>query len=288
MSRSAGGFALELDDGERLTARRVVVACGIAKFEHIPDRFGHLPPHLVSHTGHHADLSRFGGRRVVVVGAGQSAFESAVLMNERGAEVELIARASEPVWLRSWSPLHFMGRLGKLVYAPTDVGPLWYSRLVATPGVFTRLPREIQDRIAHRAIRPACSYFVKVRVDGVKLTKATQVTCANAAANGLELTLSDGTTRTVDQLMFGTGYKVDVRRYPFLGQDLIGDLKVVDGYPVLRRGFESSVPSLHFLGATAARSFGPINRFISGSWYGGSQLAQVVAREQQRVIRPRQ
>ena len=84
----------------------------------------------------------------------------------------MIARSPEIVWLRSWSPIHFMGRLGKIVYAPTDVGPLWYSRLVATPALFTRLPRETQDKIAYRSIRPACSYFVKVRVDGIKLTTA--------------------------------------------------------------------------------------------------------------------
>jgi len=281
VSRDGRGFALELEDGEIFTARRVVVACGIAAFENLPGGFDHLPPDLVSHTGHHDDLSRFAGQRVAVVGGGQSAFESAVLMNERGAEVELIARGSEFVWLRSWSPIHFMGRLGKIVYAPTDVGPLWYSRLVATPAVFTRLPRETQDRIAQRAIRPACSYFVKVRVDGVSLTKATQVTRAEAAGNGLELTLSDGTTRTVDHLMFGTGYKVNVGRYPFLSQGVLDDLKVEDGYPVLRKGFESSVPSLHFLGAPAARSFGPIMRFVSGSWYGGSRLAQAVARQKQ-------
>lgn len=278
ITRSGAGFGLELEDGERVTARRVVVACGIAAFENMPPGFDHLPQGLVSHTGHHDDLARFAGKRVAVVGGGQSAFESAVLMNERGAEVELIARAPDIVWLRSWSPIHFMGRLGKLVYAPTDVGPLWYSRLVATPALFTRLPRETQDRIAHRSIRPACSYFVKVRVDGVRMTTATDVTGAVPAGDGLELTLSDGSTRTVDHLMFGTGYKVDVRRYPFLSETLLPDLKVVDGYPVLRRGFESSVPGLHFLGAPAARSFGPIMRFVSGSWYGGSRVAQGIAR----------
>jgi lysine/ornithine N-monooxygenase len=278
IARSGHGFALELEDGERVTARRVVVACGIAAFENMPPGFDHLPAGLVSHTGHHDDLARFAGRRVAVVGGGQSAFESAVLMNERGAEVELIARGADIVWLRSWSPIHFMGRLGKLVYAPTDVGPLWYSRLVATPALFTRLPRETQDKIAQRSIRPACSYFVKVRVDGVRMTTATQVTRAVPAGEQVELTLSDGSTRVVDHLMFGTGYKVNVRRYPFLSETLLPDLRVVDGYPVLRRGFESSIPGLHFLGAPAARSFGPIMRFVSGSWYGGSRVAQGIAR----------
>jgi lysine/ornithine N-monooxygenase len=284
VARNGQGFTLELADGERVTARRVVVACGIAAFENTPSGFDHLPGELVSHTGHHADLARFAGKRVAVVGGGQSAFESAVLMNERGAEVEVVARQPEITWLRSWSPIHFMGRLGHIVYAPTDVGPLWYSRLVATPAVFTRLPRETQDKIAYRSIRPACSYFVKVRVDGLRLTTGTQVSHAEPAGEGLELTLSDGTKREVDHLMFGTGYKVNVSRYPFLDESVLRDVRAATGYPVLRRGFESSVEGLHFLGAPACWSVGPIMRFVSGSWYGGSRLAEGVVRSQHGAV----
>lgn len=276
LDRANGGFTLALDDGDELTARRVIVACGIAPFARIPAGFENLPPELVSHTGQHDDLSKFAGKRVVVVGAGQSAFECAVLMSERGADVELVARTAEPVYLRSWSPIHFIGPLGRVVYAPTDVGPLWYSRLVATPALFTRLPRQTQDRIAYRSIRPACSYFVKVRLDGVKLTAATEVTAGQPGADGMRLTLSDGTTREVDHLMFGTGYRVDVTRYPFLSERIRREMRVVDGYPVLGRGLESSVSGLHVLGAPAARSFGPIMRFVSGSWYAGSRLARAV------------
>jgi lysine/ornithine N-monooxygenase len=272
------GFVLDLEDGERVTARRVVVACGIAPFARVPPGFDDLPAGMVSHTAQHEDPAAFAGKRVAVVGAGQSACESAVLMSERGAEVEVIARAQEIVWLRAWSPIHLIGPLGRIVYAPTDVGPLWYSRLVATPALFTRLPRETQDRIAHRSIRPACSYFVKVRIDGIKLTTATRVTSAEARGYGLRLSLSDGTTRDVDHLMFGTGYEVDVKRYPFLSEGIRETLRVVDGYPVLRRGLETSVDGLHMMGAPAARSFGPTMRFVSGSWYGSQRVAHAIAR----------
>jgi len=277
LDRRDGGFVLALDDGEAVTAGRVVVACGIEQFAQVPIGFEQLPSGLVSHTGRHNDLSRFAGKRVVVVGAGQSAFESAVLMSERGAEVELIARTTEPVYLRSWSPIHLMGPLGRIVYAPTDVGPLWYSRLVATPELFTRLPRQTQDRIAYRSIRPACSYFVKVRLDGVKLTTATEVAAARQLAGGLRLTLSDGSERDADHLMFGTGYRVDVMRYPFLSDGIRRDLRVIDGYPILGRGLESSVSGLHVLGAPAAWSFGPTMRFVSGSWFAGSRVARAIA-----------
>jgi FAD-dependent urate hydroxylase len=278
VERSGSGFALELSDGERVSARRVVVAAGIQPFEYRPRGFDHLPPERVSHTSHHSDLASFEGQRVAVVGGGQSAFECATLMYERrAAQVEVLVRSSDVVWLRSYSPKTLLGPVGPILYAPTDVGPLWYSRLVATPDLFRLLPRSTQANFAYRAIRPACSYFVKVRLDEVKVSLDTELSAAEALGAGLRLALSDGSSREVDHLMFGTGYRVDVARYGFLGHTVLGALRRVDGYPVLRRGLESSVPRLHFVGAPAAFSFGPIMRFVSGSWYAGRSVARSAA-----------
>ena len=274
VDREAAQFAVELSDGDRVTAGRVVVAAGIAPFAHVPEQFRQFPPELVSHTADHANLSVFAGQRVGVVGGGQSAMECAALMAERGAEVEVIVRNPDVTYLHRRSPIHYMGRLGPIVYAPTDVGPLWYSRLVAVPGLFTRLPRTTQTRIASRSIRPACSHFVRVRLDAVAMTLNNEVRSAEVAGDRLQLRLADGATREVDHLMFGTGYRVDVARYPFLSPELLADLNRVDGYPVLSRGLETTVAGVHIIGAPASWSFGPILRFVSGSWYGGQAVAR--------------
>jgi hypothetical protein len=283
LERTREGFALELEDGERASARRVVIACGIAAFARVPSGFGHLPTEHVSHTADHRDLGVFAGQRVAVMGGGQSAFESAALMHEQGAaQVEVLVRRRSVVWLRGHGVKKTLGRIGPIVYAPTDVGPLWYSRLVERPGVFRRLPRRAQDPIARRCIRPACSHFVKVRLDPIRLSAGVQVLRARADGGVLRLALSDGSEREVDHLMLGTGYKIDVASYPFLDQGILSALERVDGYPVLSRGLESSIPGLHIAGAPAAWSFGPIMRFVSGSWYSGRSIACEIARRSAR------
>ena len=93
VSRLGSGFALDLADGERIAARTVAVAGGIAPFTHRPEVGAHLPREQVSHTSDHRDLSRFAGQEVLVVGGGQSALESAALMHESGASVEVVVRA---------------------------------------------------------------------------------------------------------------------------------------------------------------------------------------------------
>jgi hypothetical protein len=276
LARAHGGFRLTLDDGEELSARRAVVACGISRFAHRPPAFDHLPAAAVSHTGEHHDLSKFADQRVAVIGGGQSAFECAALMAERGAEVEVLARSEDVVWLRGMAIKTRLGPLGPIVYAPTDVGPLWYSRLISVPDLFRRLPREWQERIAHRAIRPACSHFVRVRLDGVTISLGVSVTGADANQDGIRLECTDGSDRHVDHLMLGTGYRVDVTKYPFLDRGLLDRLRRTDGYPLLARGLESSVPGLHIIGAPAAWSFGPTLRFVSGSWYASRAVADAI------------
>jgi FAD-dependent urate hydroxylase len=281
-----GGFQLALDDGECLCSRRVVVAGGIAPFAWRPPHLAHLPSDLVSHTSEHRQFDHFRDKEIAVVGGGQSALESAALSKEAGARVEVFVRSSRIVWLRGLAVKQRLGRMGHIVYAPTDVGPLWYSRLVAMPDVFRRLPRRLQTPIARRSIRPAGAHWLLARLAGVPLRLGLTVRDARPVGSRLALTLDDGSVRAVDHLLLGTGYRVDAARYPFLAPELVAGVRRIDGYPVLAPGFESSLPGLHFLGAPAAWSFGPIMRFVSGTWYSGRALTRCIARPaSQRAVR---
>ena len=270
-------FRLTLDDGEQIQARRVVVACGIGAFARRPPEFARLPPEHASHTSDHRDLSCFAGRSVLVVGGGQSALETAALLYEaKAAEVEVLVRQRRVHWLHGGKYHRMLGRLSPLVYAPTDVGPMGLSRLVAVPDLFRRLPQAVQVPAAHRSIRPAGAAWLVSRLQEVPIRLGQVVRMGQPLHGKLRVELDGGEVRVVDHLIYGTGYAVDIGRYPFLSRGLAGAIRQVDGYPVLRPGLESSVPRLHFLGAPAAQSFGPTMRFVSGSWYASRALCRSV------------
>jgi NADPH-dependent 2,4-dienoyl-CoA reductase/sulfur reductase-like enzyme len=276
------GFLLGFADGERLRARRVVVAAGIASFVHRPSVAARLPRELTSHTADHRNLSRFSGRRVLVVGGGQSALESAALLHEAGADAEVAVRSDRLNWLHGGKYHRMLGRWAPVVYAPTDVGPMGLSRLVAVPDLFRRLPRPVQDPVAHRSIRPAGAAWLRSRLDDVPIRLGTAVQELTPVGDRVRARLSTGHTLTVDHVLFGTGYRVDITRYPFLAPSLLSRVERVGGYPLLRRGMESSVPGLHIVGAPAAWSFGPIMRFVAGGWYAGRAVAGCIAEVDRR------
>src|SRR5271169_14733 len=103
---SSRGFKVVMADGEEFTSRRVVVAGGISPFATRPAEFSGIPSALASHTSEHNDLRRFKGQRVVVIGAGQSALESAALFKEAGIEAEVIGRDRTLNWVGLHWRLH--------------------------------------------------------------------------------------------------------------------------------------------------------------------------------------
>jgi hypothetical protein len=143
--------------------------------------------------------------------------------------------------------------------------------------LFQVFPRKIQDRTASRAIRPAGSGWLRPRLSEVPITLGRKLVSATAIGSQLRLVLDDGTDRLVDHALLATGFRVDISRYEFLPQELRTKLQTVDGYPVLRRGLESSVRGLHFLGKPAAWSFGPLLSFVSGTEFAAKELVRSIA-----------
>ena len=280
-----GGFSLRLDDGEEIAVDRVVVAAGLEPFAWRPSPLGDLPRELVSHTSDHEDLATFAGKRVVVVGAGQSALESAAILHETGADVEIVARAPGIVWLAPEERTDVRGRLTQLMMPPTGVGGMGSGWIAAAPELFRRMPVKMRPDITRRCIAPKGSDWLRPRLADVPIDTGRAVADATSIGTGVRVVLEDGTVRDADHVLLGTGYAVDVTRYPFLSPELVRDLDVAAGYPVMRPGFESSVPGLHFVGAAGTLSFGPVMRFVVGTWYAAPALARKILGRRQRMVR---
>lgn len=278
---AANGYQLDLEDGSVLHAKRVVVAGGIQPFAQRPAAFEGLPRSLVTHTSEQRDFQKFRDRDVLVIGGGTSALEAAGFMSDAGARTEVLIRDSVLRWPRQW--LH-EAPIAWMFYGKGDVGPALMSLIIQHPNLFRRLPRQIQTWWGRRAIRPSVLPRLKPTLQGVAICTGRFPERARVEGERVRVRVNDGTERVVDHVVLGTGYRVDVRQYPFLGSDLLERLDLADGCPRLDAGFETSSPALHFLGAPAAWSFGPLMRFVAGTEFSAIALARRVMEARPAMI----
>ncbi|MEU3334107.1 NAD(P)-binding domain-containing protein [Streptomyces sp. NPDC006668] len=279
---SGGGFELKLDSGELFTARAVVVATGLHGLAHLPAELaaapdGPTPTGPVSHSSQHHDLTRYAGKDLIVVGAGQSALETAVLAAEAGAQVRVVSRGhgkvafGAPPWdqprLRPESPFGRAWSLWALSYYPHP---------------YRRLPAGARHYLVRRVLGPLGAWWLRDRFEGkVQVTEVDRIvgTDADGASPTLTVRTFGGQTEKLaaDHVIAATGYRVDIAAMDFLGPELRTRVAVSRGTPRLGAGYVSSVPGLYFTGLPAAASYGPVMRFVCGTEFASPRLARHLA-----------
>ena len=285
--RSGDGFQLELEDGEVVTARRVVVAVGISHFQYLPPELAALPKQFVTHSSGHSSVDGFRGREVVVVGAGASAVDLAALLHQGGAAVQLVAR--KPA-IRFHDPPAPQPRplLERIQNPMTGIGIGWKAAFCTyAPLIFRQLSEKKRLGAVKRILGPAPGWFVKQDVVGkVPFHLGVNITQANVQDGRVILELTDGNgarqTLSADHVIAATGYRVDLKRLAFLDTDILSSIRAVEYTPVLSSNFESSVPGLYFVGTSAANTFGPVLRFAYGAGFTAPRIAQHLARSAPR------
>jgi FAD-dependent urate hydroxylase len=287
--RGAKSFRLILDDESTIDATRVVVAMGLTNQEFRPPQFAGIPKHLVSHSSEVVNPNAFRGQRVVVIGRGQSACESAVLMNEAGADVELICRG-EIYWIgrEAQATQHkddLQWSIQAILTAPSAIGPFPFNWLVDAPGLLHQLPSGLRHRISTRCLRAAASAWLRPRSGGIRVNPHRSLIGAYANGDRITLHLDNGVS-TSNHVVLATGYRTDISKLNILAPELLRQVTLNAGYPVLSEGFESSVPGLHFVGSPAVGSFGPLPRFVAGAGYAAKSVTRAALAPSTKSVRP--
>jgi thioredoxin reductase len=287
VDRSPGGFVVRLEDGEAIQARRVVLAIGITHFEYIPESLAQLPPEFLSHSARHREVEPFRGRSVIVIGGGASALDLAGLLQEAGAQVQLVTRRSELKFHsqptgkpRSWWQ--------QIRHPQSGLGPGMRSRFFAdAPAAFYYLPEGLRLEIVRKTLGPSGGWFIRDKVIGkVPLHLACTPQGADVQNGKVRLSIqaADGSKREVvaEHIIAATGYRVDLERLKFVSSEIRSKIRTVGGAPVLSTGFESSVPGLYFAGVAAANSFGPVMRFAFGAGFAARTITRALAKSASR------
>jgi FAD-dependent urate hydroxylase len=274
----AGGFELTFADGSHLTSRRVVLATGHMAFRTLPSQLSDLPEPLVMHSTRMGEVKAYAGCDVTIIGAGQSALETAALLHEAGARVRLLARTSRLEWNARSRPRPLRQR----IFAPdAGVASGWKSYAVSElPRVFRwYFPAAKRHRFVRGSYGPSGAWWLRDRVDGrVETWLDTELESAAAVGGGVCLRVRHaGTPHEVrtNHVIAATGFEVDIDRLDYLDPTLrAGIARESAGIPALNSNFESSVRGLFIVGIASSPVFGPIMRFM----YGAKHVAPALAR----------
>jgi cation diffusion facilitator CzcD-associated flavoprotein CzcO len=252
-----GRFEAFIENGESLTAENVITAPGLGFFHHLPDDLaGKLPKGRYTHTCAMVNFEPLAGRRCLVIGGRQSAFEWTALMVEAGvAQVHVAYRHETPQFAPSrW-----------------DWVDLLEKQTVQVRGWFRNLPKAERETIEerfHKEGRLKVEPWLAPRIhkENVKLWPHSQVESCKVLADGtLHVRLSGGAYVDVDHVILATGYRVDIQKVPYFSRaTILPRLRTSHGFPVLDEDFQSSVPGLYITGIAATRDFGPVFAFVRG------------------------
>ncbi|HEY3877334.1 MAG TPA: NAD(P)-binding domain-containing protein [Trebonia sp.] len=287
VTRCDGGFRVEFAEECPVFARQVIIATGQLPYANVPAELSVLPADLMTHSSVHRRLDHFSGRRVAVLGAGQSALQTAALMHEAGADVQVVARGKQIVW-ESRRPDE-IGRLSYLTEPPTKLCEGWACVAYGSPDVFRLLPQPLRTHKALTTFGPSGAWWLRDRVEGVlDVLTGHRLTSAEAHGSGVRLHLDGPERSTVeaDHVIAGTGFRINIARLPFMSSQLLSGLTTLANCPKVNRAGESSIPGLYFAGAPTMVSLGPGVRFIAGTHHVAAQLASSVARRARKLGSP--
>ncbi|WP_412753369.1 flavin-containing monooxygenase [Krasilnikovia sp. M28-CT-15] len=227
VTRTGDGFVTRAGDGREFTSRLVVSASGGFGAPYRPNLPGlDAFAGTVLHSADYREPAPFAGRRVVVVGAGNSAVQIAV---------ELAQVAS--VTLSSRGPVRFMAQrpLGRDLHEwlhRTGVERLPLGRLLR--GRTVRVLDDGRYRAAIAAGRPDWRpMFTALNADGVVWT--------------------DGAREPIDVILLATGYRPQLAHLADCTGPNGRSALDASGYPDHDRGVSTAVPGLGFVGLEGQR-----------------------------------
>ncbi len=278
-------FCLELSNGQRVMARRVVVANGGGKprqpdwVEQIPKNY---PGDRLLHS-HQVDLRglQLRGERILIVGGGLTSGHLAVGAIQRGAQVLLMSRRqlyeklfdADPGWL---GPKYL-----KDFWAESDWSTRWQMIQQArnggsmTPAMMTRLRRLRRDgQVAfYEQCQVSQARWMGDAPSEELRSNHWQICCTNSAVHDCLQ------HQRIDRIWLATGSQLDMAQHPLLTPMLEAfPIEMTNGLPVIDEQLRWGGCELFIMGGFASLRVGPTARNLSGARMASDRIVPALAK----------
>jgi hypothetical protein len=285
-----GGWEIHTDDGARHRFDVLVVANG----HHWDPRFPDFPGEFTGesiHSHSYVDPStplELSGRRILVVGIGNSAADIAVELSQRFLRNTVVISTRSSAWI---VPKYIMGFPADRLFATSPHIPLsWQRRLVRKSPVLLngrpeRLGLPTPDHYFLEA-HPTQSEELPVRLGSGDVTAKPNV----SRLDGARVHFTDDTSAEFDVIVYATGYHIS---FPFFDPEF---LSAPDNrFPLYKRMFRPGLDDLAFVGfAQATPTLFPfvecqarlLAAYLVGTYRppGDAEMRRVTAEDEKRFV----
>lgn len=243
-------------------APTVVIATGLGGHRHVPEALRELPAERLVHSWDTERIDSVHGAKVLLVGGGQSAAESADSLTRR-------RQGEDPnrlTWAVKRRPLFFREPLR----VPTPL----FKLMLAGSHLLYRLPPPLLRALGRATFRTT----ITPRLKPVWQDPSIRKRITDAEGLGLETT-GDGIHcrldgETYDLVVSATGYRYSLRGLPFLSDRLVARVGPPERPPRVGADFSCSVPGLYLIGGIAEPTHGPAMRFVLGARHAARRLGE--------------
>jgi len=277
IERDGSQYRVQTSGNESLIASAVVIAVGVYDFAYIPEQFNGVDKQFLTHSSQYGNVDQFRNKDVAVVGAGASAIDLAIALQNVNARVTIVTRR-DAINFHFPPETTFLGKLGQVRYPSSPLGAGWRILFCAyAPSMLHRLPVATKHKMAIMYLGPAPGWSTRERAQNIETFLTTKIAGVETEGQRVRMVYEraqERASKLVDHIIVATGYRPDVNKLGFLDSSIAQSIDNIQGTPILSSRFETSSPGLYAIGPIAASSFGPIMRFV----YGADFTSRVLGR----------
>lgn len=246
-----------LANGRVIESEKVVIATGIGGHKYLPKSLNQFSTTEVIHAWQKDKIQNISEKRVLVVGAGQSAAESIVHIKKNNSISWCLKK--DPIFYSE--PLNLPVPIFKFIL---KISPYFYflpktlKYRFGKKYVIATITPDMQNDLTQTNVE-----ILKTDVDTLQLTKKNNKIYSNTL------------NKEFDIIIAATGYKFSLQNMNFIAESLREQIKTENQLPQLNFSFETNINGLYFAGGMAEPTCGPAQRFIMGATHAATKIGKV-------------